>query len=502
MTFFRDLDTESGTVTPQRAMADHYPQNVGVLALEVYFPSTCVSQTALETFDGASAGKYTIGLGQTNMAFCTDREDINSICLTVVKNLMTRHNISYDDVGRLEVGTETIIDKSKSVKTVLMQLFQEKGNTEIEGIDTTNACYGGTAALFNSLAWLESSAWNGKYAIVVAGDIAVYAKGNARPTGGAGVVAMVLGPNAPLVIERGLRATHMEHVYDFYKPDLSSEYPEVDGKLSIECYLRALDVCYTKYGKRYEVLTGNKAEIDMADFYVFHSPFNKLVQKSFGRLFFNDFLNGAMPEDAELEQFKGLKREDTYANRAVETTFVGRSKKVYETKVAPSTLLAKELGNMYTGSLYSGLVSLMVQKNAAELANKRLIMFSYGSGFAASMFSIRVVPGAGFDHLLAGLADVKDRLASRHWIAPEEFDKTMQLRDETHNLRDYRPTTPVDSMFPATFYIEHVDSMFRRFYKQTEGTVKPLPKSLRAVTVVPKTVTHALQETLTPAIVV
>ena len=43
----------------------------------------------------------------------------------------------------------------------------------------------------------------GRYAIVVAGDIAVYAEGNARPTGGAGSVAMLIGPNAPLVIDRG-----------------------------------------------------------------------------------------------------------------------------------------------------------------------------------------------------------------------------------------------------------------------------------------------------------
>lgn len=43
----------------------------------------------------------------------------------------------------------------------------------------------------------------GRYALVVTGDIAVYACGNARPTGGAGAVAMLIGPNAPLVMERG-----------------------------------------------------------------------------------------------------------------------------------------------------------------------------------------------------------------------------------------------------------------------------------------------------------
>lgn len=36
----------------------------------------------METFDGVSAGKYTIGLGQEKMAFIDDREDIQSICLT------------------------------------------------------------------------------------------------------------------------------------------------------------------------------------------------------------------------------------------------------------------------------------------------------------------------------------------------------------------------------------------------------------------------------------
>lgn len=81
-------------------------------------------------------------------------------------------------LGYLGVGTETLLDKSKSVKSVLMQLFEPycKGVTDIEGVDSTNACYGGTAALFNAVSWVESSAWDGRLALVVAGDIAVYAK--------------------------------------------------------------------------------------------------------------------------------------------------------------------------------------------------------------------------------------------------------------------------------------------------------------------------------------
>ena len=60
-----------------------------------------------------------------------------------------------------QVGTETIQDKSKAVKTVLMDLFVKHGNTDVEGVDCINACYGGTAALFNAINWIESSSWDG-----------------------------------------------------------------------------------------------------------------------------------------------------------------------------------------------------------------------------------------------------------------------------------------------------------------------------------------------------
>lgn len=199
-----------------------WPKDVGIKAMEVYFPAQYVDQTELEQFDGVAAGKYTIGLGQSKMGFCNDREDINSLCLTVVQRLMDRYGIKPKDIGRLEVGTETIIDKSKSVKSVLMQLFEPHGCADMEGVDSTNACYGGTAALFNSIAWVESSAWDGRLALVVAADNAVYAAGSARPTGGAGAIAMIVGPDAPLIVDRGVRSSYMKHAYDFYKPNLRS----------------------------------------------------------------------------------------------------------------------------------------------------------------------------------------------------------------------------------------------------------------------------------------
>ena len=116
--------------------------------------------------------------------------------------MLEKYNIDPRSIGRLDVGTETIIDKSKSVKTVLMDLFQSSGNTDIEGVDSKNACYGSTAALFNAVNWVESSSWDGRNALVVCGDIAIYAEGRGRPSGGAGACAMLIGPNAPLALER------------------------------------------------------------------------------------------------------------------------------------------------------------------------------------------------------------------------------------------------------------------------------------------------------------
>ena len=85
--------------------ANERPKDVGILAMEMYFPRRvctptisslfltflirfcsiqiqCISEEELEVFDGVSKGKYTIGLGQEYMACTDDREDINSFALT------------------------------------------------------------------------------------------------------------------------------------------------------------------------------------------------------------------------------------------------------------------------------------------------------------------------------------------------------------------------------------------------------------------------------------
>ncbi len=108
----------------------------------------------------------------------------------MVQQLLQQYNIAASKIGRIDVGTESQVDKAKSIKTFIMDLFQ-KENTDIDGkkfskyfdlagVDNINACYGGTAALLNSVNWIQSQSWDGRLALVVMSDISVYPAGPAR----------------------------------------------------------------------------------------------------------------------------------------------------------------------------------------------------------------------------------------------------------------------------------------------------------------------------------
>lgn len=425
-----------------------------------------MNQSDLEKFDGVSSGKYTIGLGQTNMSFVNDREDIYSMSLTVLSNLLKHYNIDPNSVGRLEVGTETLLDKSKSVKSVLCQLFPE--NSDLEGVDTVNACYGGTNAVFNSLNWIESSAWDGRDAIVVCGDIAIYEKGSARPTGGAGTVALWIGPDAPIVFDP-VRGSYMEHAYDFYKPDFTSEYPYVDGHFSLACYVKALDKAYEAYSKK-AIAKGIAADpagenaVNVAkhfDYNVFHVPTCKLVTKSYGRLLYNDFkANPSLYPDVDTS-LASLDYETSLKDKALEKTFVNASKSLHNERVAPSLIIPTNTGNMYTASVYAALSSLLYNVGSDALQGKRIGLFSYGSGLASSMFSCRVV--ADIKPILAVL-DVDNKLKSRKTTSPEDYEAALALRESAHLQKNFQPVGSIDNLLPGTYYLVGVDDKFKRSY--------------------------------------
>jgi len=284
----------------------------------------------------ACIGKYTIGLGQESMSvWDSERETAASMALTVVSRLMESCCVTPDQIGRIAVGTESLTDTSKSVKTTLMRLMP--GTASVEGVTHLNACYGGTDALLTTIAWMQSPAWNGRLAIVVATDMAVYAPGPAQATGGAGAVAMLVGPDAPLVLEPR-RATYCEDTHDFCKP-VGSEFPVVNGKLSQTCYMRCLSACVQDI----------KADASAYKALLFHAPYCKLVKKAF------------------LASF-GDEEE-------------------YFVKTHPYLNAARQCGNMYTASLYASL-AVLVSKGTLKVGD-RIFLYSYGAGLIGSAFVLR-----------------------------------------------------------------------------------------------------------------
>lgn len=316
-----------------------------------------------------------------------------------------------------------MIDKAKSCKSVLMQLFSP--NTDIEGADTYNACYGGTSALLNAINWLHSPSWDGRDAIVVASDIATYEDGPARPTGGAGCVAMLLGANAPLVVEP-LRASYMDHTYDFYKPDFKREYPVVEGHYSSRCYLRALDSCYQLYQsklKNNSPLGKCDVPMDVFDYFIFHAPNCKQVIKAYSRLAYNDFL--ANPTHSQFDESKfaslhELDYEDSFDNKTLHALFRDLTDSKFNTRVQPSLTAPTMCGNMYTASIYSALASLISNVPSKELLGKRIGAFSFGSGLTSTLFTMHVTSDVGS---IAEKLDLHNRLAARERVPPEFYDK-------------------------------------------------------------------------------
>lgn len=330
---------------------------------------------------------------------------------------------------------ETLIDKSKSTKTVLMELFGN--NTDIEGATIVNACYGGTAALLNAMMYCQLDS---RYAIVVAADLAVYAPGPARPTGGAGAVAVLIGRDAPLAGCCPLeRATHASNTWDFYKPNPHVEYPVVDGQHSQMCYYRALEDSYTRFCDKMELQQQQMDSMDLSfhaespDYWVFHAPYNKLVQKSFARLFLVDAarrrqkhqtqkqeggggitMNGThhtaattngsastttsstttttstASYDQLLDEWLDVPLPETYSDKKLEGVLKHISKSAFVKRVEDANAASRIVGNTYTASVFLGLASLVDRQWEQLTEGKTLAVFSYGSGALATLYRLHV----------------------------------------------------------------------------------------------------------------
>ena len=92
----------------------------------------------------------------------------------------------------------------------------------------------------------------------------------------------------------------MDHNYDFYKPDPFSEYPTVDGHQSIEVYLNSLRQCYSTFKAKYFKAYHQHATYFDFSYFAFHTPFSKMVQKSYYALLLEDIKHNSGAYDTKL----------------------------------------------------------------------------------------------------------------------------------------------------------------------------------------------------------
>lgn len=107
----------------------------------------------------------------------------------------------------------------------------------------------------------------------------------------------------------------------------------------------------------------------------------------------------------------------------------------WNAKTAPSLHFSTNLGNIYTGSLYANLVSLITDPNI-NLENKRILMFSYGSGLASSMFVLRCTGSPSF---ISQKIKARERLENRVKVPCDIYDKIMEEKRLKYNKVPLKP---------------------------------------------------------------
>lgn len=330
---------------------------VKLAAISVYIPPIAVSQEEVSVFCKTSLEKITEGLGQHRMSITMDSEDSVSLALNALQLLIddkiVQDILSEITIGRLEVGTESSIDKAKSIKSFLVDIV---GANRTTGADITNACLGGVLALENAISWLSTTSYNDetkKYpaAIVITSDISMYNDTASIPTGGAGSIAMLLikGYHSGIDCDTSFNG-YWENTIDFYKPHIASPAPMVRGALSIECYLRAnLLTAMSNEQQR-------KLFLD-ADFTCFHTPYCALSRKMHALLCYAVSLK--LDEEAKLLEL--IKSGDSNVLSLLskkcltDPSILGD----YEKRCAPSLKISSQTGNIYTGSIFLALVSIL-----------------------------------------------------------------------------------------------------------------------------------------------
>ena len=315
--------------------------------------------------------KFTIGIGQDLQAVVPPTQDIVTLGATAAKKLLTPE--LEKNISTVIVATESGIDNSKASAIYIKRLLGLSDFTRT--VEMKEACYSATAAIQFAKGVVALNPQ--ETVLVIAADIARYGLNTpGEVTQGAGAVAMLISQNPHILTLEDTTVAYSKDIMDFWRPLYATE-ALVDGKYSTNVYIEFFLQTFT----RYRQLTGR----ELADFaaLTFHMPFTKMGKKG---------LEGLLKD-----------RNDEVAQRL-------------RTQLTASQLFSRQVGNLYTGSLYLSLMSLL--QNSDLRAGSRIGLFSYGSGAEGEFYT--GILEDGYEHYMN---NIQEELKHRHQVSVAEYEK-------------------------------------------------------------------------------
>lgn len=354
--------------------------NIGIDKINFYVPKFYVDMAKLAEARQVDPNKFLIGIGQTEMAVSPVNQDIVSMGANAAKDIITDED--KKKIGMVIVATESAIDSAKAAAVQVHRLLGIQPFARC--FEMKEACYAATPAIQLAKDYLANRPE--EKVLVIASDTARYGlQSGGEPTQGAGAVAMMISHNPSILQLNDDAVAYTEDVYDFWRPT-GHAYPLVDGALSKDAYIRSFQHSWNEYAKR-----ENKSLADFESL-CFHVPFTKMGKKAL-----ESIIDDA--DETTQERLRAGYEDAVYYNRYV--------------------------GNIYTGSLYLSLISLL--ENHELSSGQTIGLFSYGSGSVGEFFSANVVDGYQ-NHL--DIESHQSALKQRQEVSVEDYETFFKRFDE------------------------------------------------------------------------
>ena len=383
---------------------------------------------------GEDPEKYTKGIGITYSSLPDVYEDIVTMGANAAKALMDRTGLVPDDIGRIDVATESAFDNSKPVSTYVAGCLESVYDGDFHHANKGErkfACLSGTQCVDDAYNWVRAGRNRGRAALVIATDTALYERGDpGEATQGAGAVAMLIDEEPDIVALSTEQGYGSADETDFLKPN--QQFPSVDGKRSIQVYLARLREALEDY----ESVAGD-THPDTFAYFPFHTPYPGMVRKA-ALLGYRHITRdteieetlaadiGMQPREADFGSWEAY--EDAIRTYMDDLKRTDRYREWYERAIDPTIAISERVGNWYTGSVHLARLSALraAADAGVDLAGQRLLVGSYGSGAQAEIHAETVQPG--WRDAVAPI-DIDDQLAARYDLSFEAYE----LVHDVHN---------------------------------------------------------------------